>query len=97
MSQMYIHRERRECIFAHSIDSIFVLSDGNVPNPVKIIRRLTALELAMGQLRKDCATISQKRHGVVKSVVAQQSTNVENIEQVSGGCLLACLPCLPCQ
>ncbi|KAG7361166.1 spindle and kinetochore-associated protein 2 [Nitzschia inconspicua] len=63
-------------------ESIQRCSDGPVPNPVKIIRRLTALELAMGQLRKDCETISKKRTNIVKSVLSKQHNNVENIEQL---------------
>jgi hypothetical protein len=57
--------------------------DSHIPNPVKMIRRLTALELAMGQLRKDCETISKKRKDIVKSVVSKQNDNVENVQKVS--------------
>ena len=55
----------------------------NIPNPVKMVRRLTALELAMVQLRKDCETIAQKRSDIVSRVIAKQNENVETVESVS--------------
>ncbi|KAG7356028.1 spindle and kinetochore-associated protein 2 [Nitzschia inconspicua] len=73
---------RLENAFKEKNDESIQRGDGPVPNPVKIIRRLTALELAMGQLRKDCETISKKRTNIVKSVLSKQHNNVENIEQL---------------
>ena len=58
-------------------------SQNTIPNPVKMVRRLTALEVAMVQLRKDCETIAKKRGDVVARVVAQQNENVETVESVS--------------
>jgi hypothetical protein len=55
----------------------------NFPNPIRMIRRLTTLELAMHQLRKDCETVARKRNGIVQTVVAQQSQNVADVEEVS--------------
>jgi len=41
-----------------------------------MIRRLTALEIAIGKLRQDCETISRKRNQLVQSVIADQNNNV---------------------
>ena len=59
-----------------------------IPNPVKMIRRLTTLEMALQQLKKDCYQISQKRNNIVKSVLQQQNQNVDNVNkllQATGG------------
>jgi hypothetical protein len=57
-------------------------SGGHLPNPVKIVRRMKALELAMAMLRKDCEIIFQKRSDIVQSVVVKQNKNVQNVEKV---------------
>ena len=53
-----------------------------VPNPIKMIRRLTALEIAIGQLGQDCETISEKRKNIVQSVIDDQNQNVAKTMQV---------------
>jgi hypothetical protein len=53
-----------------------------IPNPVTMIRRLTTLEIAMQQLKKDCYQISQKRNNIVESVIQKQNQNVENVHKL---------------
>ena len=53
-----------------------------VPNPIKMIRRLTALEIAIGQLGQDCEMISEKRKNIVQSVIDDQNQNVAKTIQV---------------
>lgn len=53
-----------------------------VPNPIKMIRRLTALEIAIGQLGQDCEMISEKRKNIVQSVIDDQNQNVAKTMQV---------------
>jgi hypothetical protein len=60
-----------------------ICSGASIPNPVKIVRRLTALEFAIVQLQKDCATIAKKRNDIVLSVVSKQNQNVKTVEKVS--------------
>mmetsp|Transcript_16373 Transcript_16373/g.37896 ORF Transcript_16373/g.37896 Transcript_16373/m.37896 type:complete len:168 (-) Transcript_16373:276-779(-) len=54
----------------------------NIPNPIKLVRRLTALEMALGQLKQDCEAIFSKRIGVVQFVVADQNEILEHTEKV---------------
>ena len=80
------------------IDLDSLQSDGksHVPSPIKMIRRLTALEIAIGQLRQDCETISRKRNHLVQSVIADQNNNITYTKKV---CTLKCFGgyfCLIC-
>jgi hypothetical protein len=67
-------------------DDTLQQSGGNgphvVPNPIKMIRRLTALEIAIGQLGQDCEMISEKRKNIVQSVIDDQNQNVAKTMQV---------------
>jgi hypothetical protein len=54
----------------------------NTPSPIKIIRRLTALEIALGQLKQDCETMSAKRNSLVQSVIADQGENIRLTKEV---------------
>jgi hypothetical protein len=69
-----------------SHDDSFQQSDGNgphvLPNPIKMIRRLTALEIAIGQLGQDCEMISEKRKNIVQSVIDDQNEIVAKTMQV---------------
>mmetsp|Transcript_27296 Transcript_27296/g.51190 ORF Transcript_27296/g.51190 Transcript_27296/m.51190 type:complete len:130 (-) Transcript_27296:28-417(-) len=67
--------------------------DAAVPNPIKMVRRLTALEVAMQQLRKDCEKISKKRNTVVQSVIARQAQNVAHVEELFQAARLGDLDC----
>eukprot|EP00536_Pseudo-nitzschia_multiseries_P011477 jgi/Psemu1/67909/estExt_Genemark1.C_3930026 len=64
-------------------DFLQASGESPVPSSIKMIRRLTALEIAIGQLRQDCETISWKRNEIVKSVMTDQQTNVTQTEQIS--------------
>ena len=54
----------------------------DAPCPIKIIRRLTALEIALGQLKQDCETISAKRTSIVQSVISDQNENMGHAKKV---------------
>jgi hypothetical protein len=43
---------------------------------------LTALEIALGQLRQDCETISRKRNDIVEAVTVKQNQNAADVEEV---------------
>jgi hypothetical protein len=57
-------------------------SGQEIPDPVKLVRRLTALEIALGSLKNDCEMISTKRTEIVKSVMERQLSNGSQLEQV---------------
>ena len=63
-------------------DSLHIDCTLHTHNPIKIIRRLTALEIALKQLKLDCETIFAKRISVVKVVVADQNEILERTEKV---------------
>ena len=56
---------------------------GKVPDPIKLVRRLTALEVALGNLKRDCDIIAEKRTMVVKKVLQTQEENLLKVEEVS--------------
>eukprot|EP00980_Cylindrotheca_fusiformis_P004596 scaffold982_cov139-Cylindrotheca_fusiformis.AAC.9 len=55
--------------------------DQSIPNPVKLVRRLTALEIALSNLKNDCEMISKKRTEMAKSVMEKQLDNASLIEE----------------
>lgn len=59
--------------------------DFDAPCPIKLVRRLTSLEIALSQLKKDCEMISTKRRSIVQSVIADQNKNVEHTMKVRYG------------
>jgi hypothetical protein len=63
-------------------DRIFFFSGEAIPDPIKMVRRLTALEIALGSLKRDCEIISTKRNGMVKSVLENQQRNASRVQQV---------------
>jgi hypothetical protein len=46
------------------------------------VRRLTALEIAIGHLKNDCEVISKKRLDVIQKVVATQHQSVSQVKEV---------------
>ena len=56
--------------------------DFDAPCPVKLVRRLTGLEIALGQLKQDCEKIAVKRKTLLKSVIADQNANVDRLQEV---------------
>ena len=63
-------------------DSLQRGSGPHLPSPIKMIRRLTALEIAIRQLKQDCETISERRKNIVHSVLVEQSQNIVNTKKV---------------
>eukprot|EP00531_Pseudo-nitzschia_arenysensis_P016552 CAMPEP_0116148254 /NCGR_PEP_ID=MMETSP0329-20121206/18251_1 /TAXON_ID=697910 /ORGANISM="Pseudo-nitzschia arenysensis, Strain B593" /LENGTH=150 /DNA_ID=CAMNT_0003644359 /DNA_START=115 /DNA_END=568 /DNA_ORIENTATION=+ len=57
--------------------------DFDAPCPIKLVRRLTSLEIALSQLKKDCEMISSKRRSIVQSVIADQNENFEHVTKMS--------------
>jgi hypothetical protein len=53
-----------------------------IPDPIKLVRRLTALEIALGHLKEDCEIIARKRKEVVRSVVETQYRNASHVQEV---------------
>jgi hypothetical protein len=53
-----------------------------IPDPVKLVRRLTALEIALGNLKQDCQVISTKRNDIVQSVMDAQLKTVTQVQEV---------------
>ena len=51
-------------------------------NPIKLIRRLTALEMSLNTLKKDCEMIQNKRTSIVQSTLQLQHENVKNVQKV---------------
>mmetsp|Transcript_73056 Transcript_73056/g.205220 ORF Transcript_73056/g.205220 Transcript_73056/m.205220 type:complete len:148 (+) Transcript_73056:66-509(+) len=52
------------------------------PDPIKLIRQITALEIAIGNLKEDCATIALKRFEVVQKIVASQCQTVYQVKEI---------------
>lgn len=71
-----------ECILVDANDRFFFSSGEAIPDPIKLVRRLTALEIALGSLKRDCEIISAKRNGMVKSVLENQQQNALRVQQV---------------
>ncbi|CAJ1960925.1 unnamed protein product [Cylindrotheca closterium] len=55
-----------------------------IPDPIKLVRRLTALELALENLKNDCEFIATKRTEIVKSVMETQVKNVTQVQEMLG-------------
>ena len=67
-------------------------------NPIKLIRRLTALEMSLNTLQTDCEMIQNKRNSIVQTTLQLQHDNVQNVQKVRFvkfvQILGACLPLL---
>jgi hypothetical protein len=55
-----------------------------IPDPVKLIRRICALERAILDLAEDCQQIEQHRNRVAPAVIKTQQKNVALLNEVSG-------------
>lgn len=53
-----------------------------LPDPIKLIKRISALEIALGNLKEDCETIATKRLQVVQKIVASQCQTVSHVKEV---------------
>jgi hypothetical protein len=54
-----------------------------MPDPVKLIRRICALERAMADLTNDCEQIAQRRSRIAPAVIQAQEENVSLVWEVS--------------
>jgi hypothetical protein len=54
-----------------------------MPDPVKLIRRIGALERAMADLTNDCEQIGQRRSRIAPTVIQAQQENVSLVWEVS--------------
>jgi hypothetical protein len=62
--------------------SISISSKPPLPDPTRLISRLTALENALSVLENQCRSIATKRGDVVRNVVLKQNQNVARIEDL---------------
>jgi hypothetical protein len=54
-----------------------------LPDPVKLIRRMCALERAMADLKNDCEQIAERRSKIAPVVIQAQQENVSLVWEVS--------------
>jgi len=59
-------------------------SDHPIPDPVKLLRRLVALELRIDQLRRDCADVANGRKEIALAVTDTELKNAHILRKVSG-------------
>lgn len=60
--------------------SLIFYSD--IPDPVKLVRRIHALEVAARQLQESCKEIAEKRKYLLPNVAQQQAGNSEVLDKV---------------
>ena len=58
-------------------------SDEPIPDPIKLLQRLAALELRIDQLRRDCLDVAGGRKEIAFAVTGVQVDNVRILRQVS--------------
>jgi hypothetical protein len=58
-------------------------SEEPIPDPIKLLRRLAALESRIGQLRRDCVEIADGRKEIALAVINVQVDNVRILRQVN--------------
>lgn len=63
--------------------SPYFASDRPCPDPVKLIRRICALERSIVDLTADCEQIAQHRSDIAPEVIATQQENIAMIREVS--------------
>ena len=54
-----------------------------VPDPIKLIKRMTALEIALSSLQDECKTVAAKRTQAVQRVIESQCDTVRAVKDVS--------------
>eukprot|EP00934_Nitzschia_sp_Nitz4_P005631 Nitzschia sp. Nitz4//scaffold8_size234185//87610//93238//NITZ4_001254-RA/size234185-processed-gene-0.154-mRNA-1//-1//CDS//3329559797//5621//frame0 len=59
-------------------------TEGNteVPDPIKLVRRLSALEVSLRSLSNECNVLSQQRSNVVLQVLAAQLATAEKVDML---------------
>lgn len=58
-------------------------SEEPIPDPIKLLRRLAALELRIDQLRRDCIDVADGRQEIALAVMGVQVDNVRILRHVS--------------
>jgi hypothetical protein len=58
-------------------------SDEVIPDPIKLVHRVVALELAMKIIEKDCQELAEKRKRVVMDVMKRQNKCVDSLNKAS--------------
>jgi hypothetical protein len=58
-------------------------SEESIPDPIKLLRRLAALESRIGQLRRDCVEVADERQEIALAVTNVQVDNVHMLRQVN--------------
>jgi hypothetical protein len=66
--------------FAYSIQNTYRGTD--IPDPIKLVRRLTALEMSLGHLKHDCDDITIHRKNLMGLVLEKQNRNLSQVEKV---------------
>jgi hypothetical protein len=62
----------------------YLRSAEGIPDPIKLIRRLSALEISVRHLKRDCEIIARRRGEVVQSVLETQQQNVAKVQEIFG-------------
>ena len=57
-----------------------------LPDPTRLISRLTALETSISFLKNECQSIEMKRMQVVQSVLVKQNQNMERLAELMEQC-----------
>jgi hypothetical protein len=59
------------------------VSEEHIPDPIKLLRRLAALEMRIDQLRRDCIDVADGRREIAFAVTGVQVDNVRILRHVS--------------
>mmetsp|Transcript_17354 Transcript_17354/g.49305 ORF Transcript_17354/g.49305 Transcript_17354/m.49305 type:complete len:144 (+) Transcript_17354:76-507(+) len=54
----------------------------DIPDPIKLIKRITALEIALSTLKQQCTTISNQRSEIVLKVLSSQCDTVSQVNKM---------------
>eukprot|EP00429_Kryptoperidinium_foliaceum_P051560 CAMPEP_0176124684 /NCGR_PEP_ID=MMETSP0120_2-20121206/62871_1 /TAXON_ID=160619 /ORGANISM="Kryptoperidinium foliaceum, Strain CCMP 1326" /LENGTH=127 /DNA_ID=CAMNT_0017459475 /DNA_START=15 /DNA_END=398 /DNA_ORIENTATION=+ len=71
-----------ERVFANANTNLKESGKDELPDPIKLIKRMTALEIALGSLKEESATVARKRSEVVQKVIATQCETVSQVKKL---------------
>ena len=61
----------------------FIERDGkSIPDPIKLLRRISALEITIKQLTKDCESMSKRKNKILPRIMNEQIQNISLITEV---------------
>lgn len=83
--QLWCAASTTECDFnslTTLIRTLFRYRNEQLPDPVRLVRRIHALELAAQQLQNECADLSSRRKQVVQNAVQATEENQKLLSQV---------------